>query len=123
LSHSQAEQQHNPQYGRTAFNGVLRHNDRINAVNKLMKTVQNVNKYLNKNERQQPTEEKKVEPAKTPQIPQDERDMRWKKKFVKIWQEGDKNDKRREEEEKNAFAGWEEDSVGPEHFRIGAKLG
>jgi hypothetical protein len=50
-----------------------------------MKTVQNVNKYLNKNEQQQPTEEKKVEPAKTPQIPQDERDMRWKKKFVKIW--------------------------------------
>lgn len=49
--------------------------------------------------------------------------MRWKNKFVKIWQEGDKNDKRREEEEKNAFAGWEEDSVGPEHFRIGAKLG
>jgi len=28
----------NPQYGRTAFNGVLRHNDRVNTVTKLMNT-------------------------------------------------------------------------------------
>jgi len=49
--------------------------------------------------------------------------MRWKQKFVKLWEEGDKHDLRREEEEKNALEGWEEDEVGPEHFRIGAKLG
>lgn len=35
---------HNPQYGRTAFNGVLRHNDRVNMVQKLMSQYQNVNK-------------------------------------------------------------------------------
>ena len=35
-----------------------------------MKTVQNVNKFLNKNEQQQPTEEKKVEPAKTTKVKQ-----------------------------------------------------
>ena len=29
---------YNPQYGRTAFNGVLRHNDRVNTVTKLMST-------------------------------------------------------------------------------------
>lgn len=34
----------NPQYGRVAFNGVLRHNDRVNTVTKLMNTYQNVNK-------------------------------------------------------------------------------
>ena len=37
---------HNPQYGRTAFNGVLRHNDRVNMVQKLMSQYQNVNKQL-----------------------------------------------------------------------------
>ena len=35
-------------YGRTAFNGVLRHNDRINTVQKLMNKYQNVDRYLNK---------------------------------------------------------------------------
>lgn len=34
------------QYGRTAFNGVLRHNDRVNMVQKLMKQYQQVNKQL-----------------------------------------------------------------------------
>jgi hypothetical protein len=33
-------------YGRTAVNGVLRHNDRINTVQRLMHSYQNVNKYL-----------------------------------------------------------------------------
>lgn len=33
-------------YGRTVYHGVLRHNDRINTVNKLMHTYNNVNKYL-----------------------------------------------------------------------------
>ena len=33
-------------YGRTAVNGVLRHNDRINTVQKLMHSYNNVNKYL-----------------------------------------------------------------------------
>ena len=35
-------------YGRTAFNGVLMHNDRINSVQKLMAKYQNVDKYLSK---------------------------------------------------------------------------
>jgi hypothetical protein len=33
-------------YGRTAVNGVLRHNDRINTVQRLMHAYNNVNKYL-----------------------------------------------------------------------------
>lgn len=33
-------------YGRTAFNGVLRHNDRVNSILKLMHTFQNVDKHL-----------------------------------------------------------------------------
>ena len=33
-------------YGRTAFQGVLLHNDRINSVQKLMHTYKHVNKYL-----------------------------------------------------------------------------
>jgi serine/threonine protein kinase len=49
--------------------------------------------------------------------------MRWKQKFVKIWQEGDKYDKKQEEEERKKLEGFEEEEVGPEHFRIGAKLG
>lgn len=48
----------------------------------------------------------------------------WKQKFIRIWMAGDEFDKKRkEEEEKMALEGYEEDSVGPEHFRIGAKLG
>lgn len=47
----------------------------------------------------------------------------WKQKFVKLWEEGDKLEKQKEEELKQLTEGWEEDSVGPEHFRIGAKLG
>jgi len=43
-------------------------------------------------------------------------DRRWKQKFVKIWQEGEKKDK-------NKVEGFDEEAVGPEHFRIGAKLG
>lgn len=43
-------------------------------------------------------------------------DSRWKQKFIKIWQEGEKKDK-------NRIEGFDEESVGPEHFRIGAKLG
>lgn len=45
----------NSQYARTAFNGVLIHNDRINSVHKLMHKYQHVNKYLgriNHNEQQ-----------------------------------------------------------------------
>ncbi len=33
-------------YGRTAVNGVLRHNDRINTVQRLMNSYKNVNMYL-----------------------------------------------------------------------------
>lgn len=33
-------------YGRTAFNGVLRHNDRVASVQKLMHTYQRVDKFL-----------------------------------------------------------------------------
>lgn len=33
-------------YGRTAVNGVLRHNDRINTVQRLMHSYNNVNKFL-----------------------------------------------------------------------------
>jgi len=33
-------------YGRTAFAGVLRHNDRINTVNKLMRTFNDVNRMI-----------------------------------------------------------------------------
>jgi hypothetical protein len=36
---------------------------------------------------------------------------------------GDELDKKRKEEEEKALEGFEEDCVGPEHFRIGAKLG
>ena len=43
-------------------------------------------------------------------------DSRWKQKFIKIWQEGEKKDRNRVE-------GFDEEAVGPEHFRIGAKLG
>ena len=41
-------------------------------------------------------------------------------KFVTIWQEGEKREK---EERKHSVGGFEEDEVGPENFRIGAKLG
>jgi ankyrin repeat protein len=37
----------NSKYGRTAFNGVLMHNDRINSVQKLMNKCQKVNKIVN----------------------------------------------------------------------------
>lgn len=47
----------------------------------------------------------------------------WKQKFIRIWMAGDELDKKRKEEEEKALEGYEEDSVGPEHFRIGAKLG
>ena len=33
-------------YGRTAVNGVLRHNDRINTVQRLMHSYNNVHKFL-----------------------------------------------------------------------------
>lgn len=33
-------------YGRTAYNGVLRHNDRVNAVQRLMNSYKNVDKFL-----------------------------------------------------------------------------
>ena len=33
-------------YGRTAVNGVLRHNDRINTVQRLMHSYNNVNRFL-----------------------------------------------------------------------------
>jgi len=49
--------------------------------------------------------------------------MRWKQKFIKLWVAGEKFDKIREEEEKKRFEGWEEDCVGPEHFKIMSKLG
>jgi hypothetical protein len=35
----QREEEKKSFYGRTAFGGVLRHNDRINSVQKLMRTV------------------------------------------------------------------------------------
>jgi hypothetical protein len=35
----------------------------------------------------------------------------------------DKLEQLREEEEKKMFEGWEEDEVGPNHFKIIAKLG
>ena len=41
-----SKQAQNAQYARTAFNGVLMHNDRINSVHKLMNKHQHVNKYL-----------------------------------------------------------------------------
>lgn len=47
----------------------------------------------------------------------------WKQKFIRIRQWGDEFDKKMKEEEEKALEGYEEDSVGPEHFRIGAKLG
>lgn len=40
-----------------------------------------------------------------------------------MWVEGEKNDLKREEEAKYMFDGWEEDEVGPEHFKIISKLG
>lgn len=109
------------------------HNDRINTVQKLMSKYQNVNKYLghiNHNEKQlnlnidrgqgktaqQPSAKPKEEPKKVDK-------MRWKQKFIKVWFEGDKYDVQKEEEEKKKAEGWEEDEVGPEHFKIGAKLG
>lgn len=49
--------------------------------------------------------------------------MRWKQKFIKLWEAGDKFDKLKEEEERKRFEGWEEDQVGPEHFKIMSKLG
>ncbi len=33
-------------YGRTAYHGVLRHNDRVNSVQKLMHTYQKVDRML-----------------------------------------------------------------------------
>lgn len=47
----------------------------------------------------------------------------WKQKFIRIRQWGDEFDKKMKEEEEKALEGYEEESVGPEHFRIGAKLG
>ena len=46
LRGSQKEEESKSVYGRTAFGGVLLHNDRINSVQKLMRTYQNVNKMM-----------------------------------------------------------------------------
>jgi len=70
-------------------------------------------------------EEQKQQAAEQEQKEEQDRgaNMRWKKKFVKLWQDGDKMDQKRSVEEQNRLEGWEEDEVGPEHFKIGAKLG
>lgn len=47
--------------------------------------------------------------------------MRWKQKFLKLQIAGDKHDKQKEEAAK--MEGWEEDSVGPDNFRVLSKLG
>ena len=101
-----------------------------------MHKYQNVNKYLNQinhNEQQlikniEKDQDTKKKEKEAPTEEEDQNDdkaanMRWKQKFVKLWLAGDKLDKQREEEQKRQLEGWEEDNVGPENFRIGAKLG
>jgi len=48
---------------------------------------------------------------------------KWKQKFDKVKTAGEEFDKRKEEEEKKALEVFNEDSVGPDHFKILAKLG
>jgi hypothetical protein len=93
-----------------------------------MKQYQQVNKQLFKQNttvdhllKNIENQEQKAKPEADQKNEKEKEDSRWKKKFIKIWQEGEQRDK---EENKN-FDGFEaeENEVGPEHFRIGAKLG
>ena len=49
--------------------------------------------------------------------------LRWKEKFLHIQELGDKADQKKEAEEKKMLEGFEEDTVGPDNFRVTAKLG
>jgi hypothetical protein len=75
------------------------HNDRINSVQKLMSKVQNVNKFMNKPKQNPVQANKKEQPS------------RWKQKFIKI------------RDQKDMHVDGYEDEVGPNDFKVIAKLG
>lgn len=109
-------------YGRTAFAGVLRHNDRINSVQKLMRAHQDVYKMLQKSgppEEQAATEQKKDVPTAggegKMQKMLEKHEKKWKQKFIKIWQFN--------EQLENKGIESVEQSVGPRNFMPIMKLG
>jgi serine/threonine protein kinase len=77
-------------------------------VNKqLIKENHNVDQLLKNLEDQ----DKKATQPETKTIPEEKQEQkdnaRWKQKFIRVWQEGEKKEK--EEEEKKNFEGFEED--------------
>ena len=121
-------------YGRTAVNGVLRHNDRINTVQRLMHSYQNVDRFLreqNSDERalikhieeqeKQAAAINKPEEAKSPVENEEKKEQgkKWKQKFIKIWQYNEML----EQTGQKGGGGEENEQVGPKNFMPIMKLG
>lgn len=112
-------------YGRTAFGGVLRHNDRINSVQKLMHSYQHVNKLMQNQQQNEEALIRRLEEQeafkkgarKSSGIKNklEKHEKKWKMKFIKIW----KYNEHLEEiiEHKN------DERIGPHNFFPIMKLG
>ena len=123
----------NQGYGRTAVNGVLRHNDRINTVQRLMHSYQNVDRFLreqNSDERaliKHIEEQEKLAAGQKPEETKTATDggeekkeqggKKWKQKFIKIWQYNEML------EQTGQKPGEENEQVGPKNFMPIMKLG
>lgn len=103
-------------YGRTAFHGTLRHNDRINSVQKLLNSQKAAEKIASKdggiNKGKDATPKENQEESKEQKV-----QTRWKQKCIHIWQY---NEKMQREKELNQEV---ESSVGPQNFMPIMKLG
>lgn len=114
------------QYGRTAFNGVLLHNDRVNTVNRLMHKYRDVDKFLSKKNGSEEEMIKRLEEQEaiangTAKLEQtvskkiEKPEKKWKQKLIKIWEFDEKMMK--------GEMDFCETSVGPNNFVPIMKLG
>lgn len=115
------------------MNGVLRHNDRINTVQRLMHSYQNVDRFLreqNSDERaliKNIEEQEKLAAGQKPEETKTATDggeekkeqggKKWKQKFIKIWQYNEML------EQTGQKPGEENEQVGPKNFMPIMKLG
>jgi len=116
-------------YGRTVYNGVLRHNDRVNQVKNLMHQYRTVDRFLQQNNNNEEVLIKKLEEQEAKAQGKKEEnniakkiekhEKKWKMKFIKIWQYNDQL-QRELEDSKNADC---EQTVGPSNFLPLMKLG